>query len=253
MSKPATLILIAVLVLSSIGAIAAVSAESIPKPSVPEFTVKYVDNSYDVPPTYDVDPYTGEPVMTYAGYHIENKSIEVIIKNQHFTSYRNENGSPVRLCYYVRYKGHFENWTTGYPDWEHMGEHYVMGYRSPSDSEYTVVDFGFAGNNGSDTYGDRLRDEISAGDKLDFRVEAIIGYSTLVNEPAQFYMVPYGDEISRHYDFTGERSGWSDTQTITIGEDQVPALSEQQLFFGVFAVVAVFVFGLVLFYLIKRK
>ena len=28
----------------------------IPKPSVPEFTIELVDNSYDVPTTYSVDP-----------------------------------------------------------------------------------------------------------------------------------------------------------------------------------------------------
>jgi hypothetical protein len=37
---------------------------SILKPSVPEFAVKYVGYSYDVPPTYGIDQYTGEPVIT---------------------------------------------------------------------------------------------------------------------------------------------------------------------------------------------
>ena len=50
------------------------------KPSVPEFTVKLVAHPYDVPTTYSTDPYTGETI-THAGYHMENKSIEVSIKN----------------------------------------------------------------------------------------------------------------------------------------------------------------------------
>jgi hypothetical protein len=32
---------------------------SIPKPSVPEFTVKLVDSSYDIPASSLIDPYTG--------------------------------------------------------------------------------------------------------------------------------------------------------------------------------------------------
>ena len=30
------------------------------KPSVPQFTVKFIDNSYDLPPKYTTNPYTGE-------------------------------------------------------------------------------------------------------------------------------------------------------------------------------------------------
>ena len=63
------------------------NAQSTLKPYVPEFTLKYLDNSYDVPPTYGTDPYTGNNVTTQAGYHVQNESVEVIIKNQPFTSY----------------------------------------------------------------------------------------------------------------------------------------------------------------------
>ncbi len=69
--------------------------------STPEFTLRYVDHSYDVPPTNRVDPYTGKNVTTQAGYHIQNNSIEVIIKNQQFKTYRNENNSLVELHYYI--------------------------------------------------------------------------------------------------------------------------------------------------------
>lgn len=56
---------------------------SIPTPSVPEFTLKYVDNSYDVPSstTTTTDPYTGEQtITTEPGYHVANETIEVTIK-----------------------------------------------------------------------------------------------------------------------------------------------------------------------------
>lgn len=54
---------------------------SITKPSVPEFTVKLVDSSYDVPTTYSIDPYTGQNV-THAGSHVESRTLDVKIKNQ---------------------------------------------------------------------------------------------------------------------------------------------------------------------------
>ena len=51
-------------------------------PSTPEFTVKYVDLSYYVPPTYGKDQYTGKTVMTQEGEHIDNRTVEFTIKNQ---------------------------------------------------------------------------------------------------------------------------------------------------------------------------
>ena len=69
--------------------------------------------------------------MTQAGYHIQNKSIEITIKNQPFTSYRNENNSLVVLYYYILVKGHFQDWYAGKPN--------VDRYIYRSDSEYTVI------------------------------------------------------------------------------------------------------------------
>ena len=66
---------------------------SIPKPSVPEFTVEFVDKSYDVPPTYGVDHSTGEKVVISDGYHVIFKTIEVSIKNPSFTPYNDTNGN----------------------------------------------------------------------------------------------------------------------------------------------------------------
>ena len=53
-------IMINVLIFTSITYIGTAQAESsIPKPSVPEFTVKLVDTSYDEITIYSVVPYTG--------------------------------------------------------------------------------------------------------------------------------------------------------------------------------------------------
>jgi hypothetical protein len=60
MSKRATLLLIAVLTVSSLLMVKAAPASvSTPKQSVPEFTVKLIDSSYNVPATTTIEPYTG--------------------------------------------------------------------------------------------------------------------------------------------------------------------------------------------------
>jgi len=188
MSRTITLALILILTASSIIMVQSASA-SVPKPSVPEFTVRYVDHSYEVPAIYDTDPYTGKTVLTQAGYHVQNSSVEVIIKNQPYTSYRNENGSLVWLYYRIVFKGHFESWDI--ENWDSgainrkIYDYYPTGYCVPSsESENTVIAYGFAGNNGTDTaykYSHNLGN-VSIGGRVDFRVQAIIGYSTRINE-----------------------------------------------------------------------
>ena len=73
---------------------ASTNINEIPKPSIPEFTLKLVANPYDVPPTNStkIDPYTGEETVTIIpGYHVENKLIEITIRNQPFTDYTLDN------------------------------------------------------------------------------------------------------------------------------------------------------------------
>jgi len=109
MSKNATL-LIAVLMLSSLIIIGSAFAQSIPKPSVPEFSLKLAAYPYDVAPVTTMDPYTGKTAITQAGYHVENRSVEITITNQPFTPY-SVDGSEVNAFYQVQFKGGFgANW-----------------------------------------------------------------------------------------------------------------------------------------------
>jgi hypothetical protein len=169
---------------------------SIPKPSVPEFTLKYVDTSYDVPSstTTTTDPYTGEQtVTTHPGYHVKNGTIEVTIKNQEFTPYPIDSQHTISLFYYVSYKGHYaEDWDY-YPP-STYGREYSAIFIHQSTSDYTVVQF-----------------RAPSEGEMDFRVQAQIGY---YNSSQEFYPVP-GAPITI-YTFNGEVSGWSATQTITI-------------------------------------
>jgi hypothetical protein len=80
--KVSVMTLLLLLAAASLIAVNSSSAQSIPKPSVPEFSVKLVAHPYDVPPktTTTIDQYTGEETTTtQPGYRVENKSIEVTI------------------------------------------------------------------------------------------------------------------------------------------------------------------------------
>ena len=248
MSKLTTLLLIAVLALSSLVMVGSVTAQSITKPSVPEFTVKYVDNSYDVPPTYGVDQYTGEKVVTEGGYHVDNRTVEFTIKNQPFNPYVDASGNNISLYYYFRYKGPYGDDWSYYPDSSHTYGPYSGGPfpdTSTSNSEYTIIGINLP------TLG------IPTDSQVEFQVQAIMGYVEGHST---------GMLAGSYMGFTGERSDWSNTQTITIGEIQTqtpvptstpynePQPSDQQVILGLAITVAVLAacIGL-LIYFIKRK
>ena len=163
-------------------------------PAVPEFTVKLIDTSYDMPTTYSTDPYTGKTI-TQEGYHVERRTIEIRIKNQPFST---NPLSPKEVMYNIRVKGYFgQEWRELY--------HPSDGYPTPSDSEYTVLNFSSSG--GSDFYGFRnaLIVAPSRG-QVDIQVEAMYGGIGKDLEEG-----PLGPLY-----FVGETSGWSKTQTLTI-------------------------------------
>jgi hypothetical protein len=197
--------------------------------SVPEFTVKAVAHPYDVPTTYSTDPYTGETI-THEGYHVENKSIEVWIKNIPFTPYNDTEGHEVNLYYSVRAKGHFEeDWST---PTTYSGSDSAERI-PPSTSEYTVLS---------------LVNYYNPNAQVDYQVEAFVGH---------FYTVYYPPGHAIAYPFPAfqvdETSGWSSTQTLTFSENQTPN-SHQEMVIGVAIVAAVMVAVVVfLVYLIKRK
>ena len=173
---------------------ASTKTSDIPKPSIPEFTVKLVVHPYDVPPTNStrIDPYTGEETITIIpGYHVENKSVEITIRNQPFTDYKLDNNH-VNFFYNITYKGHYEE------DWRKYGhDSFIGGGFLQSDSENTVISF----------------IEFPTEGIIDIRVQAQIGYYTS-------YRMPW--EV---FEFNGEISGWSETQTLTIPPPTEPPTS----------------------------
>ena len=185
---------------------------TIPKPSVPEFAVDFVDNSYDVATTNSVDPYTGENV-THPGYHVLHITLELTIENQPFTTYY-EGIWEITLQYNIRTKGNYsEDWIELYSP---------SGWCPPqSDSEHTVISLGTLGENGLSIDTNTKMIGVPSGSQVDFQVEAMIGYIHRV----------YNSSATDHFEmypwvFTGEKSGWSNIQTIAIPSSSTPSPSQ---------------------------
>ena len=190
-SKSLTLIFV-VLLLSSlfILSVAPTNVQATSKPSTPQFTIKLVDYSYDVPEssTTTINQYTGEETTnTRPGYRVENKTIEVTIKNQPFKPYTSQNGEH-NLYYAVHVKGRFGE------DWQVFCKNTVQ-----SEFGYTVL-------TGHARY--------DAGSQLDFRAEAIIGY--MFDTAAERRSWAVMDIPSSYMFIAEESSGWSNIQTFTM-------------------------------------
>ena len=200
------------------------------KPAVPEFTLKFSDDSYgySVPPTYSIDTFTGKNVTTQVGYYtyVENKSVEVTIKNQPFDNYKDSNGNTITLNYNIRWKGHFGDYWNELQS--SLGGIYLVASSSlmqssggqvtlvAPNSQVTVVSYNSEENNGSN-YNRLYIGNLSAGDQIDFQVEALVGYyTTLTGTPD-----PLFHRTTESYVFTGAESGWSNTQTITIPDTSI--------------------------------
>jgi hypothetical protein len=174
-------------------------AQTIPKPHTPEFTLKYIDNSYDTPISYSIDPYTGTNI-TNPSVHIDNRTIEVKIKNQPFTPYYDANSSfNIFLLFNIRIKGHYgEYWTNLYlNDDSHPSQ--------DQDGDYTILPLALGDNSNTP-----LR-WIPSNSTIDFQIQAMIGY---------FHRVVQGSGAP--WIFTGETSDWSATQTVTIEQNSSP-------------------------------
>jgi hypothetical protein len=212
--KPLVLLLVVAMAASSLLMVDSVSAQSISKPSVPEFTVELTDYSYDVQATVtsQTDPIDGQiKTVTTPGYHVKNGTLTVTIKNQPFTIYYNDDGFPVKLYYHICMKGHSET------DWRCSGQNNSFGqmYFVAENSSYTTCDSNYF----CSSLGDKNVEGIAGypvDGKVDVQVEALIGYLDVINiDPGSLVVRP--DDLV--YAYFGENSGWSNTQTITIDEN----------------------------------
>ena len=202
MSRSLALLLITALVLSSLVMVGSALAQSIPKPSVPEFKLSYTNHVYDVPAA--TSEWSGEPIPGTA-YHVDYREVIVKIKNQPLDA--DVNGVRMQLYYNVRVKNHFSI------DWTELfgrcliaqGNDSVPGtlYYGASDSEVTYISISL---NGPTNIIHASIDDVAVGNPVDFQVKALIGYM-------------------QNWTFSGEESTWSETQTLTIEESQTPSPS----------------------------
>lgn len=182
--------LLIILVLAASATLMANPAAAVSNPSVPEFNVQYVDHSYDVPPTYGTDPYTGQTITTSGGYHVDNRTIDVTITNQPFTPYKDPTSNQtVNLYYNVRSKGHFEDWTN-------TNSGHSQGGLQASTSATTVISFNIEYWN------------VPQGGQINFQVQAVLSYTNNTYS---------GSCFTGSQTIVVAQSGWSATQTITIG------------------------------------
>ncbi len=196
------------------------SAQSIPKPSVPQFTIQHADHSYDIPETTTtkIDPYTNKTVTTIIpGRHVKNITIDLIIKNQAFPSVINGNTS--NLYYNIHTKGHYgKEWQAQYssfPEHAHTSGPWAIsniGLPTQSNSEYTVIS---------------LPANYRVDDEVDFQVRAVLGYQ--YSYWTSFYgqtthIIPTQEHI-----FYFQTSDWSPTQTFKMPANlpiQTPTVPE---------------------------
>jgi len=198
------------------------TVQAVSKPSVPEFSLQFVDNSYDVPPTFQKDPFTGKTVMTKEGYHVGNRTVEVRIKNPAVTFYTDSQGNYVFLCYDIRWKGHFDDYWYEYSNsrdytYRDVDCEYNSDGSWRANLPYTTVTYVIGTNRDSGKFvlgyeGLSSLGDVSDGGQIDFQVQAFIGYYTRVEgSPDVFTHKPTEQLI-----FSGESSGWSKAKTVTI-------------------------------------
>jgi len=197
MQRTYPLLLIALLAVSSLSLMIAkpASALSVPSPTIPQFTVKYIKASYP-----SINPYTG------ASEQVDNSTIQLSIQNQPFNAL-----STYSLYYNVRTKGHFEsdNWTIQEQDVSVFsnsaaGISDTLGVE-PSDSEYTVISYPA---------------DYPPDSQVDFQVQAIVYNLTSVFQSDHPLAPPPLNQYGTYYQIPEifKTTNWSNTQTVTIGQ-----------------------------------
>lgn len=238
------------------------NAQTIPTPSIPEFTIKFVNSSYTQTTT---NSYTGQSQTQL----INNNSIEITIENQPF-DYSN-NGLMHQIYFNIRIKPHFsktDNWTEVYP-LENLTSSpanangifpYAWYVYSPiqSNSTSTIIDFQVAPTDvyqatGYDIYGTPFQG-IPIDSQLDFQVEALVGHNSTYWYIQHPFTPTYGGfSVSAvAYD---SASGWSNTQTIAIGEpaSTSPAPSPSVLEFSWLTILPLLLFIPIVLIIIKKR
>ena len=197
MNKP-TLALIVLLAISSLIIAEIANAQTTPKPTVPEFSLKYLVTQFTIPPYSTINPYTGENQTLSPGYTGYRRSVEISVINQPYSPYINTDGDYIQLYYNVSLKGHYGD------IWAHYPDSTYLNLFNASASAKTVIEVSL------EPYPSIPDDSL-----LDFRLQAIIGHYN------------YETTLSGAKYVTGftafETSDWSNTQTVTLSGSSISA------------------------------
>jgi hypothetical protein len=169
-------------------------AQSLPTPAVPQFTLRFFDSSYDIPAVTSTDSFTGQQITT-PSRHIEQRTIEVKIKNTSVQSQvRDVNvTNQAGILYNIRWKPHYaleKEWLTLFGHEEYLPQ--IIATETLHNINMTVLNDGRLDVPAWSQY-------IPNDAQLDFQVQAMVGGP------------------NNAWTFLGQKSDWSNTQTITIG------------------------------------
>ena len=212
-----------ILVLAASSPIFIQSTIAASKPSVPEFTIRFVNATI---PTPTIDPYTGESRTILTG----NYSIEVKINNQAAGSLNSQ------IYYNIRIKPHYDqSWAELYGLWNQTSKansdgtftyaQYISHYTpAQSKSSYTTINleaqitdvYGKTGTYFHIPSYSANSGFIPEGGEVDFQVQTLVGHTAQVWVCDHPIVMPslghYEDAVA--FDTA---SDWSSTQTITLG------------------------------------
>jgi hypothetical protein len=163
------------------------SAQSIPTPAVPQFTLQLVGPPVRVNTTYSLDTNTGQ-IVAKIGYTNEYSAVNITIKNQVFS-----NLGYNTVYYNVRIKLENSN------DWSNVYNANEPVFPQQSDSEYTILSIGLVGSQTTLAV-------IPVGAEVDIQVQAMIGTLGPLNGVIQ----------SWYSQFDGNTGPWSITQTVNV-------------------------------------
>jgi hypothetical protein len=167
------------------------NAQTIPKPSVPEFSLQLIGPAYVVPTTYHLDQNTGQ-IVADIGYTNEYSAVVITTKNQPYdTTY----GS---LFYNIRLKNHEWNDTWLYP-LDNLFRMFQTYPTQSTESGYTNITLTIQSNS------------LLVGVLNDIQVEAMLGNIGRHQEYSDT-----GQYLGAPYVFNGQTSDWSSTQSINI-------------------------------------
>ena len=227
LGKGLALVLILIMAISSLTLLMVkpASAQSIPTPSVPEFTVKFILNLVNVTTT---DPYTGANTTTTQNL----STINLTITNQ---QYSYSNGSTFGIYYNIRVKGHYSNsWGELYPttqllpaqgnytpnNYQYYEVPYIwaqgivnsLQFLPQTNSTYTTVSLSAKEVVGEDQY--------PSNGQVDIQVEAMLGVNSTYYLPSNSF--PYGPAGSTYPAIAYvTSSGWSNIETLNFADGSV--------------------------------